>query len=168
MNEVVDMNTLFDFSKAGDDISAVARLLNEFEAHEAQEERFLQNHRVAVADVKHPITRIVLQLIIFDEEKHRAVIHAMAATLKGSLHWTKPQNSLEGEVDVAETSKRLLTITESFIELEKEGINEHKNLLREASGYYHGVFKILLNSMIRDSEKHVELPEFLRQRLTAP
>jgi hypothetical protein len=29
------------------------------------------------------------------------------------------------------------------------------------------LFKILLNSMIRDSEKHVELLEFIRQRVKA-
>ena len=37
-----------------------------------------------------PMTRFLMQLIVSDEEKHRAVIHAMVATLKGSLTWTKP------------------------------------------------------------------------------
>lgn len=49
--------------------------------------------------------------------------------------------------------------------LEKEGIREYKILLGGSADYYHGLFKILVNLMIRDSEKHIELLEFLRQRL---
>jgi rubrerythrin len=167
MNELVDMNTLFDLSQAPGEISAVERLLNEFEAHEGKEEGCLQEYRTALAEVKNPITRLVLQLIISDEEKHRAVVHAMGATLKGSLTWTKPQSSLEGSADLTETNQRLLKLTETFVALEKEGIKEYKTLLKDATGYYHGLFKILLNAMIRDSEKHIELLEFLRERLKA-
>ena len=55
--------------------------------------------------------------------------------------------------------------TEEFIRVEREGIRDYKNLLKESSGYYHGLFKVLLESMIRDSEKHVELLEFLNESL---
>jgi hypothetical protein len=111
-----------------------------------------------------PATRFLLQLIISDEEKHRAVIHAMVATLKGSLNWTKPAGSLEGGADSA-LSGKLLETTEEFIQIEKEGIKEYKTLIGESSGYYHGLFKVLMDSMIRDSEKHIELLEFLRGSL---
>ena len=57
--------------------------------------------------------------------------------------------------------------TEEFLRIEKEGIKEYKALLEESSGYYHGLFKVLLGSMIRDSEKHVELLEFLKENLTS-
>ena len=114
-----------------------------------------------------PVTRFLLQLIISDEEKHRAVIHAMIATLRGSLTWTKPEGSLEGAGDLAVTNRRLQVSTDEFIELEKEGIRECKMLVKESSGYYHGVFKVLLDSMIKDSEKHIELLEFLKENLKA-
>jgi hypothetical protein len=112
-----------------------------------------------------PITRFLLQLIISDEERHRAVIHAMVATLKGSLTWTRPEGSLEGSTDLATLNGQLRTTTDAFIDLEKEGIKECKTLMKESSGYYHGVFKILLDSMIRDSEKHIELLGFLKENL---
>jgi hypothetical protein len=111
------------------------------------------------------VTRFLLQLIISDEEKHRAVIHAMIATLRGSLMWKKPEGSLEGVADLAATNGQLRVITDEFIELEKDGIRECKRLVKDSSGYYHGVFKILLDSMIRDSEKHIELLEFLKENL---
>jgi hypothetical protein len=79
--------------------------------------------------------------------------------------WNKPEGSLEGAADVVETNGQLRVTTDAFIELEKEGIRECKTLVKESSGYYHGVFKILLDSMIKDSEKHIELLEFLKENL---
>jgi hypothetical protein len=104
-------------------------------------------------------------LIVSDEEKHRAVVHAMAATLKGSLTWTKPAGSLEGDPDSAAANQKLLAVTDEFIKIEREGIKEYKTLLKASEDYYHGLFKILISAMIRDSEKHAELLEFLRARL---
>jgi len=165
MDDIVDVNALLEPAKTGNEISAIERLLNEFEAHEAEEETALEQYRSALADVTNPINRFVLQLIISDEEKHRAVSHALVATLKGSLNWTKPEGSLEGGTDPGPVNDKLFKVTKDFIELEKRGIREYKTLLKESSGYYHGLFKILINSMIRDSEKHVEMLEFLAQRL---
>jgi rubrerythrin len=165
MEEISDMAALFATKVNPPEMSPVERLLNEFEAHEAKEEKSLEQYRKLLGKMPNPITRFLLQLIISDEEKHRAVIHAMIATLKGSLTWTKPEGSLEGTADLAETNGQLRVSTDALIELEREGIRECKTLVKESSGYYHGIFKILLDSMIRDSEKHIELLEFLKENL---
>jgi len=146
-------------------ISPVEKLLNAFEAHESKEEQSLEFYRDTLAQLPNPMTRFVMQLIISDEEKHRAVVHAMVSTLKGSLTWTQPADSLEGASDPVSLSAKLGEATQEFIRLEKEGIREYKALIKESSSYYHGLFKILLDAMIRDSEKHVELLEFLRENL---
>jgi rubrerythrin len=168
MEEISDMMALFATKVnpiGSSEISPVERLLNEFEAHEAKEEKSLEQYRKLLGRMLNPVTRFLLQLIISDEEKHRAVIHAMIATLRGSLTWTKPEGNLEGLADLGETNGQLRVSTDAFIELEKEGIRECKILVKDSSGYYHGVFKILLDSMIRDSEKHIELLEFLKEHL---
>ena len=167
MEEISDMAALFATKvnpTGSPEISPVERLLNEFETHEAKEEESLKHYRKLLNKMPNPVTRFLLQLIISDEEKHRAVIHAMVATLRGSLMWTKPEGSLEGAADLAETNGQLRVSTDALIELEKEGIRECKALVKESSGYYHGVFKILLDSMIRDSEKHIELLEYLKEK----
>jgi bacterioferritin (cytochrome b1) len=163
--EAMENVMLYDLLKGGDPISAIEKLLNEFEAHESKEEKSLEQYRSALGDIKNPVTRFVLQLIVSDEEKHRAVVHAMTATLKGSLTWTKQAGSLEGDPDSAAANQKLLAVTDEFIKLEREGIKEYKGLLKAGEGYYHGLFKILISAMIRDSEKHAELLEFLRERL---
>ena len=167
MDEIYGMATLFD-SKAVDEsveVSPIERLLNAFEVHEAKEDKSIEQYRAAMSGVRNPMTRFLLQIIIADEEKHRAVIHAMVATLKGSLTWTKPEGSLEGTADFAMTSRRLRETTDEFIELERNGIEQFETLMDQSRGYYHGVFKILLDSMVRDSEKHIKLLEFLKESI---
>ena len=165
MEDFADASNIFGLMKSSEGISPVEKLLNAFEAHEAKEERSLEFYQKTLAHMPNPATRFLMQLIISDEEKHRAVMHAMVSTLKGSLTWTKPADSLEGGTDLAGMNGRLRQATEEFIQLEKDGIKEYKALIKESSGYYHGLFKTLLDAMIRDSEKHVELLEFLKDNL---
>jgi hypothetical protein len=165
MEDFADIHALFTPKQDREGLSQVERLLGEFEAHEAKEEQVLEEYKKSLAGVTQPVTRFVIQLILSDEEKHRAVTHAMISTLKGSLTWTKPAGSLEGDVAPAAEADQLLAVTERFLELEKAGLREYKTFLKESADYYQGLFKILLNSMVRDSEKHVELLEFLRARL---
>jgi len=168
MEEMADVNVMYELLKSGNEISAIEKLLIEFEAHESKEEKSLEQYRSALGDLKNPVNRFVLQLVVSDEEKHRAVVHAMAATLRGSLTWTKPAGTLEGDPDSAAVNGKLLAVTNEFIKLERDGIREYKSLLKVSEDYYHGLFKILISAMIRDSEKHVELLEFLRERLREP
>ena len=109
MEEISDMAALFATKvnpTGASEISPVERLLNEFEAHEAKEEKSLEQYRKLLSRMPNPVTRFLLQLIISDEEKHRAVIHAMIATLRGSLMWNKPEGTLEGTADLAGTMPR--------------------------------------------------------------
>jgi rubrerythrin len=165
MEEISDVNTMFSLFNTAEGLSPVERLLNDFEAHEAKEEKALETYRNLAGQMPSPLTRFLLQMIISDEEKHRAVIHAMVATLKGSLNWTKPKDSLEGGSDSVNLNGELRAATEEFLQLERDGIREYKVLIKESSDYYHGLFKILLDSMVRDSEKHIDLLEFLRESL---
>jgi hypothetical protein len=165
MEDFAEVNVMFDLTKAPEGMSPVEKLLNEFEAHEAREAWSIEYYKKTLGRMPNSATRFLMQLIISDEEKHRAVIHAMVATLKGSLTWTKPADSLEGAGDLTNVRGELSEVTDELIRLEKSGIRDYKLLSKEGSGYYHGLFRILLDSMIRDSEKHVELLEFLKENL---
>jgi bacterioferritin (cytochrome b1) len=165
MEEFSDVHTMFDFLRTREGISPIERLLNEFEAHETMEEKSLEYYRKTLGSMPNPLTRFLMQLIVSDEEKHRAVIHAMAATLRGSLTWTRPPDSLEGPDDARAVNGKLREMTDEFIALERQGIREYRGLIKESGEYYHGLFKILLDSMIRDSEKHIEILEFLKGTL---
>ena len=146
-------------------ISDVERLANEFEAHEGQESAFLQRYKELVGKTDNRMVKFLLQMIISDEEKHHAITHAMLSTLKGDLNWTTPADAIHGLYDLKNEKQNLLELTENFIRVEKTGINEYKQLIKESKGYYRDLFVVLFRSMIHDSEKHVGVLEFLRDRL---
>jgi rubrerythrin len=146
-------------------ISEVERLANEFEAHEGQEGSFLKQYKELVGQTDNRMVKFLLQMIISDEEKHHAITHAMLSTLKGDLNWSSPADAIRGLYDLKNEKEKLLGLTENFIRVEKTGINEYKQLIKESKGYYRDLFGLLFRSMIHDSEKHVEVLEFLRDRL---
>ncbi len=165
MDKVPEFYLLYGFESKSSAISSVERLMNEFEAHEGEEEKILRQYRDATAQTKNPLVKTLLQLIISDEEKHRALMHSMLSTLKGDLTWTKPEDAIRGLYDIGEAKEKLLAVTEAFIRLEKEGLKESKALIKESKGYHHGVFALFLRCMIADTEKHIDILEFLRQKL---
>jgi bacterioferritin (cytochrome b1) len=146
-------------------ISEVERLTNEFEAHESEESKFLKQYKEVAGTTQNRMIKFLLQMIISDEEKHHAITHAMASTLKGDLNWTSPDDALHGLYSVVEEKDKLLQLTEGFILVEKQGIKEYKELIKSSKGYYRDLFVLLFESMIHDSEKHIKILEFLRVRL---
>ena len=146
-------------------ISEVERLTNEFEAHESEESKFLKQYKEVAGTTDNRMIKFLLQMIISDEEKHHAITHAMASTLKGDLNWTNPEDAIRGVYNLVEEKEKLLALTEDFIRVEKKGIKEYKGLIKSSRGYYRDLFVVLLDSMIHDSEKHIKILEFLRERL---
>jgi rubrerythrin len=147
------------------EISEVEGLMNKFEAHEKEEGKFVRRYKEIAEKSKNPFLKFLLQLVISDEEKHHAVLHAMVSSLRGDLAWTKEKDAIRGLYDLAGENGELLKLTEDFVRLEREGIKEYKKLAEESKGYYRNLFVLLLRTMIRDSEKHAEILEFLGQRL---
>lgn len=146
-------------------LSEVERLSNEFEAHESEESKFLKQYKEVAGTTQNRMIKFLLQMIISDEEKHHAITHAMASTLKGDLNWTSSDDALHGLYSVVEEKEKLLQLTEGFIRVEKQGIKEYKELIKSSKGYYRDLFVLLFESMIHDSEKHIKILDFLRMRL---
>lgn len=147
-------------------VSEVERLLQAFAAHEDEEKGFLQDYRAILENCKHPIAGYLLNLIIEDEERHQTVVHSMVATLRGAINWTHPSGAIEGSTTLTkEQALELRRLTQKYIEEEKEGIRKYHKLIKSSSGYYRGLFGLLLKVMIHDSEKHVMILEFLRDEL---
>ena len=165
MNELGTMMELEGAEARSGGISDIERLTNEFAAHEEHEGKFLLQYKELVQKTANPLIKFLLQLIVSDEEKHHAVSHAMLSTLKGDLNWTKPDDALRGLYDLGAEKKKLMELTDGFIEVERNGIKEYKKLIKESKGYYHDLFVLLFQSMVHDSEKHIKILEFLRQRL---
>jgi len=148
------------------EISPVEALLNQFEAHEREEWTFIESYKSIVDGHPNPLIKLLLGLIISDEEKHHAVVHAMASSLRSDLNWSDSAATLHnlGEIS-AEEKRELLRLTGEFIASEKQGIKETKALAKSSKGYYQGSFALLLRTIIHDSEKHLMILEFIEKTL---
>lgn len=67
-----------------------------------------------------------------------------------------------GVGDPARWNGDLPWVRNQLIQLGKAGITEYKALAKEISGYY-GLFQILPAGVIRDSGKHAEMLELLKE-----
>jgi bacterioferritin (cytochrome b1) len=151
--------------RCGEEISPAEKLLSQFEAHEREEEKVLKQYREIADETQNPLIKTLLQLIISDEEKHRTILHSMLSTLRGDLNWTRPDDAITGLYEIGIAKEKLVAITDAFIRLEQEGLQECKELVTESKRYHRGVFSLLLRCMMNDSEKHLEILEFLKKTL---
>jgi rubrerythrin len=147
------------------EVSEAEQLLGEFENHDVKEGDFIRAYKDIAEKTKDSSIKFLLQMIISDEEKHHAVIRAMASSLRGSLNWSQPTDALSSLKEVGAERKELLKLTAEFIKHEKQGIKETKKLVKASKGYYRGLFPLLLQTMIHDSQKHVAVLEFLKRKL---
>jgi len=106
-----------------------------------------------------------LGLIVADEERHHEITARMIAKLNDELTWTRSSGTQRRAGEKSTKRKSLLNSVESFLEAERSGVKEYEKLKKKSHGLYRDVFALLCMTMIHDSLKHIEILEFLRQRL---
>lgn len=147
------------------EFSSVQRLMNEFQSHARHEERWLEEYRQAAQESTDPLIRFLLELIVTDEMRHHELTNRMITKLKDELAWTRAEGTTRRR-DVGQAKKKsLLASVERFLDAEREGIEKYEQLKETSHGLYRDVFALLHSTMIHDSQKHIGILEFLRQKL---
>ena len=147
------------------EFSSVQRLMNEFQSHASNEERWLVDYNEFAQEATDPLIRFLLGLVVADEERHHELTSRMIGKLKDELAWTRREGSARRPVERGEKAKRMLASVESFIKAEQQAIKEYERLKRTSQGLYRDVFTLLYTTMIHDSQKHIGILEFLRRKL---
>lgn len=147
------------------EFSSVQRLMNEFQSHAAHEERWLSSYRELAKETIDPQIRFLLGLIVADEERHHDLIARMVSKLKNESTWTRSAGIAPRASESGEKAKRLLASVENFLDAERKGIKEYERLKKESRGLHRDLFALLYTTMIHDSQKHMEILNFLRAKL---
>ena len=147
------------------EFSSVQHLMLEFQAHATQEQQWLSGYQALANQSSDPLVRLLLGLIVADEDRHHDLTKRMISKLKDELAWTRSQGLKRRVYEPGQTGKRLLASLEGYIDAERTGIKEYERLRKQSRGLYRDVFALLYSTMIQDSNKHIAILEFLREKL---
>jgi rubrerythrin len=140
-----------------------ATVSHEFQAHVREEQQFLDSYRELVDAIDDPATRLLIELIIEDEERHHGLMARLAEEVRnapgGDAVTAAPRFSSD---DVA----RLLEPTERFLEAERDDRRRLRALAKalEPLGGQN-VWPLIVELMEIDTRKHVRILEYVRWRL---
>lgn len=151
---------------AADASAPLDRLLAAFETHIQAETDTLLAYRKLAETTPDPLVALLMQLVLEDEERHHQLVERMSARLRDSLEWTRSPNALPSPAESgAPATAEALTAVRGFLRHEQEGTRHLRQLAKQSSDLYDGVFELLLNVMAMDSEKHARILEFVQRRL---
>ena len=146
--------------------SSVQRMLDIFQAHAAMEEEMLKNYLLLAGAIADPLAVLLMRLVIEDEQRHHALLKRMVISLEDSLHWThSPDAFPAGSAQKQVRPTEVIETTREFIRREREDARQFRKLAREEGQTYGGLFKVLLESIALDSQKHAGILRFILQRL---
>lgn len=151
---------------ASDEISAVERFIASIEAHIANEAAFLREYADTIRQHDSPLVRLILELILADEQKHHQLLERILGRLDADLNLrnrAEPRSHLAAidKIDL----KPLIALTGRFLDEERKGIEKTRDLMRTANEFYDGLLAMLLGTIVKDSEKHMVMLKFLRKQL---
>lgn len=150
-----------------DGAMTVQEVLLALEGHAAQEATLLDDYQRAARTTQDPHLRLLMNLIVQDEERHHVISRALAMTIESALLGVPDIGAVPVGVPQADAAvdADLLELTNRFLVAERRGIDEDRWLSRMCEGLNDGLLSLLLETMIQDSRKHVKILEFIRQRL---
>lgn len=139
-----------------------AVVIHALQAHAREEAQFLEDYEELCRDMTDPGARFLVELILEDERRHHGLWERMAATARGDDDGATPPPPRLSPDEAA----RLLGPTERFLAAEREDrvhLRDLEKQLRPARD--ETLWQLIVDLMRLDTEKHVRILEYLRDRL---
>lgn len=140
-------------------------LLSALQSHIANETTGLGEYRRLAETSSDPVVRLMMDLVLEDEERHHLLMGRLAGRVRDDLLWTHSPEALPSPVDAASPSREEWAALRSLVLQEQDGIRHLQGLDVQVEGLYDGLPSLLLQTMIMDSEKHERILRFLHRRL---
>jgi rubrerythrin len=144
----------------------VERLLNGVEAHVRAETDSIEAYRAFADTIRDPQLKLVMGLIVEDEERHHELLRRILTRLNNDVYWQHDPAALPTSTSPAADNDELaLGVTRAFLHEELHSVRILRDLSHNAQGVYGGLMELLLDWMALDSQKHERALRFVRQRL---
>jgi rubrerythrin len=143
-------------------LSPFEYLLRAFESHISGERDVLAQYRQLAETSKDPVVKLIMGVVLEDEERHHSLMHRLATRFKDDLEWSQTPGALPAERPTFD--RDTYDAIHKFIFSERTGIHQLEELATRVEGLYGGLPTELLEMMVQDSQKHERLLRFLFRR----
>jgi rubrerythrin len=135
-------------------------------AHVDGESEHVEAYRRLAHTMNDPIVKMLMDLVIEDEERHHDLMRRMSARLRDDLEATRSDSALPYAPSPRNGRlKGFAAIVEAYAKDERQGIRQLRRLASDAGLIYDGVFALLLETMADDSAKHERVMRFVLRRI---
>lgn len=162
MAETAETPTKDPWLSAWPDVSADGlvvsdRLIRALEAHASAEAQDMADCMSIVEQSDDPVARLLMSMIIDDEQRHHALLESMVRRLRDEA-------ALDTPGPLSRSDPALCTALRALMRDEHEGARHLRHIARQESQIYGSLFSLLLETIARDSEKHATILRFLLTR----
>ena len=141
-----------------------AKVNHQFASHVRQETAFLEQYEQLVEQVGDDGIAFLLRMILADEHRHHELFEEMSRAALGDDPAAVPAPPAPDRA----TAKALLEPTERFLDAERDDQETLRRLRKELKPAREDtLWPLLVEMMEIDTEKHIRVLEYLRQRLRA-
>jgi len=135
-------------------------------AHIENESEILADYRELAEHADAPALTYIARLILEDEERHHALLHDLAESIKRSAELRGEEQPVPSLHGLHHEKDRFLARTERFLQMEREDLKHLKALAKQLRDYKDTtMWSLLVESMQDDTRKHIRFLSFVRDRL---
>lgn len=146
--------------------SSTEELLAMLGAHVDGESEHIEAYRRLADTIDDPIVKVLMDLVIEDEERHHELMRRMTARLRDDLEATRSEAALPYAPSPRNGRLRgFAAVVEAYAKDERQGVRQLRRLAGDASLIYDGLFALLLETMADDSAKHERIMRFVLRRI---
>ena len=141
------------------------RLIRALEAHVAAEAYDVATCQELTQRAADPVVGLLVGLIVDDQQRHQSLLTGMIRRLQQEVDFVPSATAIPVDSDVSSADPEVLVALRTLIRDQHEGARYLRHIARQEPALYDGLYSTLLETMARDSEKHVTTLRFLLRRM---
>ena len=153
----------------GDPPPTSERLIRALEAYTAASAADVATYRDIAQRLHDPATELLVGIIVEDEKRHDALLRSMVRRIETEVDFVPPVNALPVPNEAAlldvGADGEIAASVRGLLRNEHEAARHVRHLARQEPLLYGGMYRLLLETIARDSEKHATILRYLLQLL---
>jgi hypothetical protein len=140
------------------------RLLRSMRIHVEEENESVQAHKAVIAATDDPAVKLLLNVVLEDEERHHGLLQRMAESFHEELTGVYSSGALPSGTGTKPSAEAIETVKTS-LQKEHDGVHKMRQIAEGNKALYGGLFSLLIETMVLDSQKHEHVLAFTLKRL---